>query len=174
MTTPKKIIPRNQLESLMFASRWFQVPMYLGLVIALVVYVYEFGVELVELVDMILIHRTNEKLIVINALDLIDVVLVANLIVMVIVGGYETFVSKLNLEDHPDQPEWLEHVNPTTLKVKLALSIITIGSIHLLKTFIDAANISAHTIMWQVIIQVVFVFCALGVVMVDRLGSKGH
>lgn len=158
----------------MFASRWFQLPMYLGLVAALALYVYEFGVELVELFDMILVNKAAGKVIAVNALDLIDVVMIANLIVMVIIGGYETFVSKLNLEDHPDQPEWLEHVNPSTLKIKLALSIITIGSIHLLKTFIDAENISSHTIMWQVIIQVVFVFCAFGIVMVDRLGSKTH
>jgi uncharacterized protein (TIGR00645 family) len=101
-------------------------------------------------------------------LGLIDVVMIANQLIMVIIGGYETFVSRLDLEGHPDQPEWLSHVNAGVLKIKLSTAIIGISSIHLLKTFINAANMSQHTIQWQVIIHVVFLFSAMAMVWVDK------
>lgn len=126
----------SPLSSLIFASRWLQLPLYLGLILAQCVYVFLFGKELWHLV-----HKANsmgEQEIMLLVLGLIDVVMISNLLVMVIVGGYETFVSRLRLENHPDQPEWLSHVNASVLKVKLALSIIGISSIHLLKTFIGA------------------------------------
>ncbi|WP_282297909.1 TIGR00645 family protein [Stenotrophomonas sp. PS02289] len=129
----------SPLSSLIFASRWLQLPLYLGLILAQCVYVFLFGKELWHL-----IHRANsmgEQEIMLLVLGLIDVVMISNLLVMVIVGGYETFVSRLRLENHPDQPEWLSHVNASVLKVKLALSIIGISSIHLLKTFIGAGSL---------------------------------
>ena len=107
-------------------------------------------------------------------LALIDVVMISNLLIMVIVGGYETFVSRLHLEDHPDQPEWLSHVNASVLKVKLATAIIGISSIHLLKTFINAANYDLKVLMWQTIIHVVFLLSALAIALTDRLLSKPH
>ncbi|MFL9583503.1 TIGR00645 family protein [Stenotrophomonas sp. AB1(2024)] len=131
--------PISPLSSLIFASRWLQLPLYLGLILAQCVYVFLFGKELWHLV-----HKANsmgEQEIMLLVLGLIDVVMISNLLVMVIVGGYETFVSRLRLENHPDQPEWLSHVNASVLKVKLALSIIGISSIHLLKTFIGAGNL---------------------------------
>lgn len=134
--TPKPISP---LSSLIFASRWLQLPLYLGLILAQCVYVFLFGKELWHL-----LHEANsmgEQQIMLLVLGLIDVVMISNLLVMVIVGGYETFVSRLRLENHPDQPEWLSHVNASVLKVKLALSIIGISSIHLLKTFIATGNL---------------------------------
>jgi uncharacterized protein (TIGR00645 family) len=91
---------------------------------------------------------------------------------MVIVGGYETFVSRLNLEDHPDQPEWLSHVNAGVLKIKLSTAIIGISSIHLLKTFINAGNLTEHTIKWQVIIHVVFLVSAAAMAWVDKLMNE--
>jgi uncharacterized protein (TIGR00645 family) len=110
-------------------------------------------------------------------LALIDVVMISNLLVMVIVGGYETFVSRLRLQGHPDQPEWLDHVNASVLKIKLAMAIIGISSIHLLKTFIEAGNLGQSTakfteagVMWQTIIHVVFILSAIGIAYVDRLG----
>ena len=106
-------------------------------------------------------------------LALIDVVMISNLLIMVIVGGYETFVSRLRLEGHPDQPEWLSHVNASVLKVKLATAIIGISSIHLLKSFINAANYTEHTLMWQTLIHAVFLFSALAIALADRLMS-GH
>ncbi len=137
MSPPAK--PISPLSSLIFASRWLQLPLYLGLILAQCVYVFLFGKELWHLV-----HKANamgEQEIMLLVLGLIDVVMISNLLVMVIVGGYETFVSRLRLENHPDQPEWLSHVNASVLKVKLALSIIGISSIHLLKTFIGAGNL---------------------------------
>ena len=160
--------PSNPMEKLIFASRWLQAPLYLGLIVAQCIYVYQFMVELKHLIMGAVTEHVSETVIMLSVLGLIDVVMIANLLVMVIVGGYETFVSRLNLEDHPDQPEWLSHVNAGVLKVKLSTAIIGISSIHLLKTFINAANIASHTIMWQVIIHVVFLFSAYAMVLVDK------
>ena len=157
------------LETFIFASRWIQAPLYIGLIVAQVVYCWLFMVELSHLVhnafDTAHLSETEVMLVV---LGLIDVVMIANLLIMVIVGGYETFVSRLDLEGHPDQPEWLSHVNAGVLKIKLSTAIIGISSIHLLKSFINAGNLSEHTLMWQVIIHVVFLFSALAMALVDK------
>ena len=164
------------LPRLIFGSRWLQMPLYLGLIIAQAVYVFLFIKELVHLVT----HAATftEQQIMLVVLGLIDVVMISNLLVMVIVGGYETFVSRLELEGHPDQPEWLSHVNASVLKIKLALAIIGISSIHLLRTFIEAgslgkpgANYTAEGIMWQTIIHVIFIMSAIGIAYVDKLQS---
>jgi uncharacterized protein (TIGR00645 family) len=107
-------------------------------------------------------------------LALIDVVMISNLLIMVIVGGYETFVSRMNLEGHPDQPEWLSHVNASVLKVKLATAIIGISSIHLLKTFINAAQYEQHVIMWQTLIHITFLFSAMAIAYTDKLMSTSE
>jgi len=166
--------PRNAIESMMFAARWLQLPMYLGLIVALGVYSYEFFLQLWELIELILIHRKPDKYVILEALDLIDIVMVANLLIMVIVGGYESFVSRLNLDDHPDQPEWLAHVNAGSLKIKLAISMVTIGAVHLLATFVDAEHIEWQTILMQISIQLVLMATALTIVVVDRLSTKPH
>ncbi|CAN7518279.1 TIGR00645 family protein [Pseudoxanthomonas sp. LjRoot143] len=127
------------LPNLIFASRWLQLPLYLGLIIAQGVYVFLFLKELKHLV--LDANNLTEQGIMLLVLGLIDVVMISNLLVMVIVGGYETFVSRLRLEGHPDQPEWLSHVNASVLKVKLAMAIIGISSVHLLKTFIGAGEL---------------------------------
>ncbi|MDR1077020.1 MAG: TIGR00645 family protein [Xanthomonadaceae bacterium] len=192
------------LPTVIFASRWLQLPLYLGLILAQGVYVFLFIKELWHL-----IHEANalgEQDIMLIVLGLIDVVMISNLLVMVIVGGYETFVSRLRLDGHPDQPEWLDHVNASVLKVKLALSIIGISSIHLLKSFIaagtleglpfcspevimamqaEAANVklrcstlTATGVMWQTIVHAVFILSAIGIAWTDRLmsapASHGH
>ncbi|MGZ5164339.1 MAG: TIGR00645 family protein [Burkholderiales bacterium] len=158
------------IPALIFASRWLQLPLYLGLIVAQGVYVYQFWQELVHLMGMVWAKgRINETEIMLVVLGLIDVVMIANLLIMVIVGGYETFVSRLYLEGHPDQPEWLSHVNASVLKVKLATAIIGISSIHLLKTFINAEHLSQHLIMWQVLIHLTFLASALVVAATDRL-----
>lgn len=151
----------------MFWSRWLQAPLYMGLVVAQAVYVYHFLHELWHLVS----HATelSEAEIMLVVLALIDVVMIANLLLMVIVGGYETFVSRLNLERHPDKPEWLSHVNAGVLKVKLAMALIGISSIHLLQSFINAPNMSETTLKWQVIIHFTFLFSALAMAWTDRL-----
>ncbi len=143
---------------------------------AQVVYVYQFWTELVHLVQLTTLRNISENEIMLIVLGLIDVVMIANLLVMVIIGGYETFVSRLKLEDHPDQPEWLSHVNASVLKVKLATAIIGISSIHLLKTFINAEQLAEKVIMWQVIIHITFVLSAMAIAATDRLllSPSGH
>jgi uncharacterized protein (TIGR00645 family) len=168
------------LPRFIFASRWLQVPLYLGLIVAQAVYVFLFLKELWHLV----LHSfaATEQQIMLIVLGLIDVVMISNLLIMVIIGGYETFVSRMQLESHPDQPEWLSHVNASVLKVKLAMAIIGISSIHLLRTFIEAGALGTPTatlteagVMWQVIIHAVFILSALGIAAVDRLtGPMPH
>ena len=157
----------NIMSNVLFGSRWLQLPLYLGLIIAQAVYVYFFGVELYHLVHKI--PHLIEAEIMLIVLGLIDVVMISNLLIMVIVGGYETFVSRLNLTGHPDEPDWLSHVNANLLKVKLATAIIGISSIHLLKTFINAQNLSDKVLMWQTIIHLTFVFSAIAIAYIDKL-----
>jgi uncharacterized protein (TIGR00645 family) len=185
-SSPRK---RSALASFMFASRWLQLPLYLGLILAQCVYVFHFWVELKDLVlaamgnEAALEHifqavavpgaplpnKLNETTIMLVVLGLIDVVMISNLLIMVIVGGYETFVSRMYLEDHPDQPEWLSHVNASVLKTKLAMAIIGISSIHLLKTFINAQSYDAKTIIAQTCIHFVFLLSAMAIAYTDRI-----
>ena len=182
----------NPLAQLIFASRWLQMPLYLGLIAAQAVYVFHFGVELYHLIGAALgnqgdidalvkgigyaseakVASLNETIIMLVVLALIDVVMISNLLIMVIVGGYETFVSRMNLQDHPDQPEWLSHVNASVLKVKLATAIIGISSIHLLKTFINAANYTEQVLMWQTLIHITFLLSAIAIAYTDKLMSR--
>ena len=180
--SPRALSP---LPTLIFSSRWLQLPLYLGLIIAQGVYVVLFVKELLHLIHGA--FELNEQQVMLIVLALIDVVMISNLLMMVIVGGYETFVSRLRLENHPDQPEWLSHVNASVLKVKLAMAIIGISSIHLLKTFIEAgalgalpacASVAAGTacsttteagVMWQTIIHMAFIASAIGIAWTDRL-----
>ncbi|MDP3743512.1 MAG: TIGR00645 family protein [Methylotenera sp.] len=155
------------MSNVLFGSRWLQLPLYLGLIVAQAVYVFFFGVELVHLVSTA--HKIAEADIMLIVLGLIDVVMISNLLIMVIVGGYETFVSRLNLEGHPDEPDWLSHVNANLLKVKLATAIIGISSIHLLKTFINAENLSDKVLLWQTVIHMTFVFSAVAIAYIDKL-----
>lgn len=160
---------RRTLSSLIFLSRWLQAPLYLGLIVAQAVYVWHFMVELWHLLEKT--PGIKETEIIIIVLGLIDVVMISNLLIMVIVGGYETFVARLYLEDHPDQPEWLSHVNAGVLKVKLATALIGISSIHLLKSFIGAATLTDRELAWQVGIHVTFLFSALVLAWIERLTS---
>jgi len=155
------------LSTILFGSRWLQVPLYLGLIGAQLVYVVHFMVELEHLVTGT--FKLGEEAIMLIVLGLIDVVMISNLLIMVIVGGYETFVSRLNLEGHPDEPEWLSHVNANVLKVKLATAIIGISSIHLLKTFINAPNLTDKVLLWQTVIHMTFVLSAISIAYIDRL-----
>jgi uncharacterized protein (TIGR00645 family) len=168
------------LEKTIFASRWLQAPLYVGLIVAQGVYVYQFFVELWHLLHSAFAGQVPagsnvpdlSTFIMLSVLGLIDVVMIANLLIMVIIGGYETFVSRLNLDQHEDQPEWLSHVNAGMLKVKLATALISISSIHLLKTFITVQygpTVNNHGAMWQVIIHVVFVFSAIALAYTDKL-----
>ena len=197
MSEIRSLSPLSPLPALIFSSRWLQLPLYLGLIVAQGVYVFLFGKELWHL-----IHETpslGEQQIMLIVLGLIDVVMISNLLMMVIVGGYETFVSRLRLEGHPDQPEWLSHVNASVLKVKLAMAIIGISSIHLLKSFIEVGMVgglplcsspegiaavqalAAHPdlkpcttltfngVLWQAIIHTIFILSAIGIAWTDKL-----
>ncbi len=190
----KPVRKLKPLPGLIFASRWLQLPLYLGLIAAQAVYVYHFWVELLHLLEAAFGNQTalqalvtsmgyqsevpltalNETLIMLVVLALIDVVMISNLLIMVIVGGYETFVSRMHLEGHPDQPEWLDHVNASVLKVKLGTAIIGISSIHLLKTFINAANYDTKVLMWQTIIHVTFLLSALAIAYTDKILNSTH
>jgi len=183
--------PIGPLASFIFMSRWLQLPLYLGLILAQCVYVYHFWVELSDLIGAVLGNpdslahildavtvegatrpsKLTETTIMLVVLGLIDVVMISNLLIMVIVGGYETFVSRMNLEQHPDQPEWLSHVNATVLKVKLGTAIIGISSIHLLKTFINARAYDEKTLLAQTGIHLVFLISALAIAYSDRIMS---
>jgi uncharacterized protein (TIGR00645 family) len=180
MTGPKPIGLRSTFGSFIFLSRWLQAPLYFGLIIAQSVYVYRFLLELGHLIGFAVMgHKPPasvpvgvvdaETVVMLSVLGLIDVVMIANLLIMVIVGGYETFVSRLNLQGHPDQPEWLSHVNAGILKVKLATALIGISSIHLLKTFINADKLSQQMMTWQVIIHITFVASAVALAFIDRI-----
>jgi uncharacterized protein (TIGR00645 family) len=194
---PAKLTPLNNL---IFMSRWLQLPLYLGLILAQCVYVFHFWVELTDLIGAVMGNETalkhildavatpvrhaadgtavlqavrptklTEATIMLVVLGLIDVVMISNLLIMVIVGGYETFVSRMHLELHPDQPEWLSHVNASVLKTKLAMAIIGISSIHLLKTFINAANYDEKVLIAQTGIHMVFLLSALAIAYTDRI-----
>jgi uncharacterized protein (TIGR00645 family) len=206
MDDREKLRPMNPLPNLIFMSRWLQLPLYLGLIVAQGVYVFHFWVELVHLVEaafgnqaaLAAIYKSvsvtmdtsqaqqvaaaaiaatesgeprklTETVIMLVVLGLIDVVMISNLLIMVIIGGYETFVSRLDLEGHPDQPEWLSHVNASVLKVKLATAIIGISSIHLLKTFINAAAYSEKTLIAQTSIHIAFLLSAMAIAACDRI-----
>ena len=155
-------------------SRWLQAPLYIGLIVAQAVYVWQFWLELVHLMSMMADKTMTETALMLIVLGLIDVVMISNLLVMVIVGGWETFVSRLDLKNHPDQPEWLSHVNAGVLKVKLATAIIGISSIHLLKTFINASSYDEKTLLWQTVIHMTFVFSALAIAYTDKIVNSAH
>jgi uncharacterized protein (TIGR00645 family) len=157
-----------------FMSRWLQAPLYIGLIVAQGVYVWQFWLELVHLMSMMADKSMTETALMLIVLGLIDVVMISNLLVMVIVGGWETFVSRLDLKNHPDQPEWLSHVNAGVLKVKLATAIIGISSIHLLKTFINASSYDEKTLLWQTLIHVTFVLSAVAIAYTEKLVNSTH
>ncbi len=182
----------STIARFLFLSRWLQLPLYLGLVLAQCVYVFHFWVELTDLVGAIMgnkeslkhiLHivtpeeaevplKITETAIMLVVLGLIDVVMISNLLIMVIIGGYETFVSRMNLEGHPDQPEWLSHVNASVLKIKLATAIIGISSIHLLKTFINASAYDEKTLIAQTSIHITFLISAVAIAYTDKLMSQ--
>ena len=189
--TPTAQASLRSIPRFIFASRWLQLPLYIGLIAAQGVYVFHFWVELVHLLEAVFGSQTalqalvtsigyksdvqltglNETIIMLVVLALIDVVMISNLLIMVIVGGYETFVSRMNLEGHRDQPEWLSHVNASVLKVKLATAIIGISSIHLLKTFINADNYTDRVVIAQTVIHITFLLSAMAIAYTDKLMS---
>ena len=185
----------GKLPAFIFMSRWLQLPLYLGLILAQCVYVWHFGVELTHLIEAAFGNehalqtltdgmgyqfpanaepKLTETVIMLAVLSLIDVVMISNLLIMVIVGGYETFVSRMHLRGHPDEPEWLGHVNASVLKVKLGTAIIGISSIHLLRTFINAGNYSEKVLISQTVIHITFLLSAIAIAYTDKLLNAAH
>ncbi|QVQ52074.1 TIGR00645 family protein [Spiractinospora alimapuensis] len=162
-------LDRRHLGYVMFVSRWLQAPLYLGLIVAQALYVWVFVQDVWHLVLEAFHGRLDETSVMLIVLGLVDVVMIANLLIMVIIGGYETFVSKVKVRGHPDEPQWLDHINPNILKVKLAMAIVGISSIHLLQTFIEAGEKEPHTLFWQTMIHLTFVASALALAVIDRI-----
>lgn len=186
---PSAARPRavGAIGRVIFASRWVQAPLYLGLIVAQAIYVVVFMIELWHLGEGVVAHpaEVDEAQIMLGVLGLIDVVMISNLLIMVIIGGYETFVSRVDIDGHPDEPEWLSHVNANVLKVKLSMAIIGISSIHLLKSFIEVGDVggpahglsaddsvTAEGVLWQVVISLVFILAALALATIDRWSSR--
>jgi uncharacterized protein (TIGR00645 family) len=162
----------SAIEKVIFFSRWFQAPLYLGLIVGGLLYTYKFMVELIHLCSSI--NEISETVLMLGVLTLVDITMVANLLVMVIVGGYSTFVSQINLEGHADKPEWLDKVDAGTLKVKLAVSLVGVSGIHLLKSFIDISVIKSEHVMWQVIIHVVFLLSSIALAYTEKILHDKH
>ena len=194
MTEPRQFRPQSPWVSgvgyLIFFSRWLQAPLYLGLIVAQLIYVWVFMLELWHLGDEVINHseKVTEATVMLSVLGLVDVVMIANLVIMVIIAGYETFVSKIRIDGHPDQPEWLSHVNANVLKVNLAMANIGISSIHLLKTFIEVEDLGAvgaesttgdvytvdDGVLWQVVIHLVFIVSAIALAWSGKISQGAH
>lgn len=174
MTSSSQSVPGNNIPKLfaqiIFYSRWLQAPLYLGLIVILGGYVYRFLIELVRIMkNMVSVRLVEDTQIMLAVLDIIDIVLIANLLIMVIMAGYETFVSKLHVQHNPDKPEWLDEVDAGTMKVKVGLALISISSIHLLRTFIDPSKYNNFSVMWQVIIHLTLVLSAIFIAWTNNL-----
>ena len=162
-------IERN-LERGLFASRWLMAPFYVGLVIALVVLVIVFGREIVtELPELATLNETN---VILWVLTLIDLSLAANLIVMVIFAGYENFVSKMDIEGHPDRPAWMGTIDFSAMKLKLVASIVAISAIHLLKAFMSIEAYPREQLIFLVVIHITFVSSGVLLALMDYIADK--
>ncbi|MGV8828320.1 MAG: TIGR00645 family protein [Breznakibacter sp.] len=160
------------LETVIFSSRWLQAPLYVGLIIGGLLYTYKFFIELIHLCTSI--NEISETMLMLGILTLVDITMVANLLIMVTIGGYSTFVSKLDIDKHEDKPEWLQKIDAGSLKVKLAGSLVGVSGIHLLQTFINIKMHETEHVMWQVIIHVVFLLSALMLAYTEKILHQKH
>ena len=159
-------------EKIIFGSRWLQAPLYTGLIIGGILYSYKFVVELIHLCTSI--NEITETALMLGVLTLVDITMVANLLIMVIIGGYSTFISRLDIDKHDDKPEWLQKVDSGTLKVKLAGSLVGVSGIHLLQIFINIENKNPEDVKWQIIIHVVFLISTLALAFTERILHHKH
>ncbi len=160
------------LEQIIFASRWVQAPIYAGLIVGSVLYSYKFLVELVHLCATI--NSITEEVLMLGILTLVDITMVLNLLLMVIIGGYATFVSRIHLDHHEDRPDWLEKIDAGTLKVKLASALVGISGIHLLKSFVNISNKDIEQVKWQIVIHVVFLFSTIMLAYTEKIMHSSH
>lgn len=160
------------IERTLYASRWLLVPMYLGLAIVLIAFTIRFGIDTITLFR--LTFAEDEAQIILAALTLVDLALVASLVVMVMISGYENFVSRIDVSDDNHRLTWLGKLDSGTLKVKVAAAIVAISSIHLLKAFMDADTVSNDKLMWLVIMHLTFVVSALLMGLLDKMSSTSR
>lgn len=155
------------LSQIIFLSRWLQAPLYVGLILALGIYVYDFSIDLITIIAQI--TSLSETDLMMGVLDLIDVVMIANLLIMVIVGGYDIFVSRLALNNYHDKPEWLNKLDANTMKVKLALALVSISSIHLLRTFFDVGKITRDAVILQISLHLTLLVSVIAIAYTNKL-----
>jgi uncharacterized protein (TIGR00645 family) len=160
----------HTLETMMFRSRWLLAPFYIGLVIGIVLLLINFIKELIHLVPQVL--YTEGSQVIVGILSLVDVVLVANLMIIIVFAGYENFVSKIDTGDHEDRPSWMGTVDFSDLKIKLIGSIVAISAIELLRVFINVHQYTNEQIAWKVGLHMTFVVSGLLFAAMDRLGHK--
>lgn len=160
----------SMMERLIFWSRWLLLPFYLGLCLALVAYFFSFAGELVSVFQNIGVWSKNDMLL--SVLKLVDAVLVASLVIMVVISGYENMISRLDIDAERHGISWLGKLDTGTLKVKVAASIVAISSIHLLQAFLNVQSLSNDNLMWLVIIHLTFVVSAMLLAFLDKMAAK--
>jgi uncharacterized protein (TIGR00645 family) len=160
----------HMLEMFMFHSRWLMAPFYLGLIVSLALLLVKFFQELIHQVPHLL--DADEAQIILMVLNLIDMSLAGNLLLIVIFSGYENFVSKIDVHEHPDRPDWMGHVDFSGLKIKLIASIVAISGIHLLKAFMSVETVSPEHLKWMVIIHLAFIVSGVLLATMDWIVSR--
>jgi uncharacterized protein (TIGR00645 family) len=167
----------NTIEYLVFASRWVQAPVYLGLIVGGLFYVFKFMEELSEMAQNL--QGWSEVQMMLAVLGLIDISMVMNLLVIVIIGGYSIFTSKIDFEEQEDRPHWIDNLDADRLKVKLATSLASISGVHLLKTFIDihsetdTGTRGIEALQYEIIIHLVFIVSALILAWIAKILDHG-
>lgn len=163
---------RHFVQSIILASRYLLLPLYLGMAAAMVLFGYKFFQELISLFQKV--SAMSESDLVLGVLALIDLMLVANLLIMVIISGYENFVSPISVDSASEKPSWLGTLDMNTIKIKVATSLVGISSIHLLAAFLNIKEKSSEHMFWLVITHLVFVGSALLLAYIDRILYEKH
>jgi len=170
-STPAERVERG-IEKALFASRWLMAPFYIGLMLGLLALMVVFLRDLVGF--LIKVPTAKESDVILGVLTLIDLSLAGNLVIMVVFSGYENFVSKMDLVDDRDRPEWMGSIDFSALKLKLLASIVAISAIHLLKGFMNVGGMTDREMMWLVAIHVTFVVSGVMLALTDRLSGHSH
>lgn len=159
-------------EQTLFSSRWLMAPVYFGLVLAMGLLLFKFGKEMIYMVSTIGTASGGD--VIVGVLTLVDISLIMNLLIIIIFSGYENFVSRMDINDHDDKPEWMGHIGFSDLKIKVIASIVAISGIELLKAFMNVDNFTDRHLAWMIGLHVTFVFSGLAYALMDKLGDKAH
>lgn len=162
----------GRLEAAIFTSRWLLAPFYVGLIFSMLLLMFSFAKELIEFVPTL--PSAKSGMVITTVLALVDIVMVANLVLLIIFAGYENFISKIDTRDHEDRPDWMGFVTFSDLKIKLMGTIVAISGIDLLKTFINIKNYTDSEIGWRLSLHLAFVLSGVLFALMDRLASHGH